>query len=242
MALIFGLLAWVVPTAFPPHSALDTSLRRVFLTPGFAAVAAGLVGLLGLAGQLDRRRRRLVFGTNQSLGAVRALRWRDFERWVGEAYRRQGYQVAETSDGADGGVDLVLRRAGETTYVQCKHWRATKVDVRPVRELYGVMVSGGAHKGVIVTAGRFTTAAHAETQGKPLLLIGGNSLLRLLGNAPGAGPEVVTRGAALGPASLRCPHCGSEMIRRTARKGSRAGKSFWGCSRFPSCRATVDIS
>jgi restriction system protein len=33
-----------------------------------------------------------------------------------------------------------------------------------------------------------------------------------------------------------CPKCGSPMVLRTARKGSRAGQQFWGCSRFPHCR------
>src|SRR4051794_19202296 len=31
------------------------------------------------------------------------------------------------------------------------------------------------------------------------------------------------------------------MMQRIARTGARAGGSFWGCSRFPTCRATVDI-
>jgi hypothetical protein len=33
-----------------------------------------------------------------------------------------------------------------------------------------------------------------------------------------------------------CPQCGSPMVQRTARKGSRAGERFWGCSRLPKCR------
>jgi hypothetical protein len=32
-----------------------------------------------------------------------------------------------------------------------------------------------------------------------------------------------------------CPVCGAKMIERVARRGSRKGKPFWGCSRFPSC-------
>lgn len=36
----------------------------------------------------------------------------------------------------------------------------------------------------------------------------------------------------------KCPRCGSTMHRRTARRGSNAGGSFWGCSRFPVCRGT----
>lgn len=33
-----------------------------------------------------------------------------------------------------------------------------------------------------------------------------------------------------------CPKCGSTMIRRTAKQGSNAGNSFWGCSQYPACR------
>jgi len=35
-----------------------------------------------------------------------------------------------------------------------------------------------------------------------------------------------------------CPRCGAGMVRRTAQQGLHAGKQFWGCSRFPSCRGT----
>jgi DNA-binding helix-hairpin-helix protein with protein kinase domain len=35
-----------------------------------------------------------------------------------------------------------------------------------------------------------------------------------------------------------CPQCGSAMMLRTARRGHGAGRQFFGCSRFPSCRGT----
>lgn len=35
-----------------------------------------------------------------------------------------------------------------------------------------------------------------------------------------------------------CPSCGASMVRRTARKGKRAGRQFWGCSRYPACNGT----
>jgi hypothetical protein len=38
-----------------------------------------------------------------------------------------------------------------------------------------------------------------------------------------------------------CPICGSRMRHRTARRGARAGRPFWGCSRFPTCRGTRNI-
>ena len=38
-----------------------------------------------------------------------------------------------------------------------------------------------------------------------------------------------------------CPRCGSKLILRTAKKGANAGRQFYGCSRFPSCRYIAPI-
>lgn len=80
----------------------------------------------------------------------------------------------------DGGIDLILRKKDETTLVQCKHWETEQVGVKIVRELYGVVAAEGATKGVIVTTGYFTRDAEMFAHGKPLLLIRGNELSRLL--------------------------------------------------------------
>lgn len=41
---------------------------------------------------------------------------------------------------------------------------------------------------------------------------------------------------ASGTDAPACPKCGSSMVMRTAKSGSNAGNSFWGCSSFPNCR------
>lgn len=33
-----------------------------------------------------------------------------------------------------------------------------------------------------------------------------------------------------------CPKCGGQLVLRTARKGSKAGSQFYGCSNFPKCK------
>lgn len=40
------------------------------------------------------------------------------------------------------------------------------------------------------------------------------------------------------PHAVSCPRCGGRMVQRTARQGSRVGRSFWGCSSYPSCTGT----
>lgn len=44
------------------------------------------------------------------------------------------------------------------------------------------------------------------------------------------------------PTSTPCPLCNSPMKYRTARVGINAGKSFWGCSKYPDCRGTREIT
>jgi four helix bundle suffix protein len=38
-----------------------------------------------------------------------------------------------------------------------------------------------------------------------------------------------------------CPECGKAMVLRTAQKGKKAGKQFWGCSAYPDCKGLLDI-
>lgn len=44
------------------------------------------------------------------------------------------------------------------------------------------------------------------------------------------------------PRAPDCPRCGKPMALRTARKGARVGKQFWGCSGYPECKATLDLT
>jgi restriction system protein len=203
-----------------------------------------------------KERKNLVIDVMQSEAsdALDGMSWREFEMLVGEGFRLQGYQVAETGGGgADGGVDLVLRKTGETSgekfLVQCKQWRALKVGVDVVRELYGVMAARGATGGFVVTSGRFTEAAVSFASGRNVTLIDGEKLRGLLRDAktavnrstprPAAAPAATPNAAPRQASS--CPVCTKPMVRRTAKRGANAGGEFWGCSGYPACRGTRPI-
>ncbi|CAG1012674.1 hypothetical protein BURC_00229 [Burkholderiaceae bacterium] len=185
--------------------------------------------------------------------ALDGITWREFEMLVGEAFRLQGYRVLETGGGgSDQGVDLVLARGNEKFLVQCKQWKAFKVGVDVVRELYGVMAAKGAAGGFVVTSGRFTDDATAFASGRNLKLVDGPVLLGLLRQAKesqamttsvpasSAGRQAAaaskTSGAGSAPA---CPVCASKMVKRTAKRRANAGNNFWGCSSYPACRGTL---
>lgn len=72
-----------------------------------------------------------------------------FEHEVAEWFRRKGYDAKTTSYVGDGGVDIVLKKGGETIFVQCKHYK-NPVGVAVIRELLGVVIDGKASNGILV--------------------------------------------------------------------------------------------
>jgi restriction system protein len=85
-------------------------------------------------GRYKRRALHEQVAGSPDRGALNDMSWQQFEALVGEAFRRQGYAVTETGGGgADGGIDLSLKKEGETFLVQCKQWKAYKVSVTTVR-------------------------------------------------------------------------------------------------------------
>lgn len=184
--------------------------------------------------------KRRLFDQQTGLDSVRKLSWSQFEALVGEAFRRQGYQVRETGGSApDGGIDLVMTKGSEKTLVQCKHWKTWSVGVPVIRELYGVMASTGSDHGIVVTCGKFTKDARRFAEGKSLLLIDGMELAKLISGIqakPVSTPDNPVTASNTLPA--KCPKCGSTMALRVAKKGPQPGSEFWGCTQYPACRGT----
>lgn len=216
------------------------------LTVTLASIGQYLIPLclsLGAVVSLIKRQKdtRLTRQAAQNPGAaLMELSWAKFERLVGEAFRQRGYTVAETRSGADGGIDLRLKKDGERFLVQCKHWRAQRVPVEVIRELYGVMAAEGAAGGFVVTSGIFTGPAMEFAEGRNIELIDGAKLSAMIASAQHSvkpdGIQNSPADAPTGAAVTACPQCGATMVRRVARRGANAGGAFWGCSKFPACR------
>ena len=190
--------------------------------------------------------------SSKTADVLDGVSWQEFELLVGEAFRLQGYQVTETGGGgADGGIDLVLRRGGEKFLVQCKQWKAFTVGVTVVRELYGVMAAGGAAGGFVVTSGQFTNEAKEFASGRNVSLVDGTQLFEMIRKAKSARLDSVAvkplDAVKFAPTPVidsepLCPVCRKPMVQRTARSGRSAGSAFWGCSGYPACRGTRQIN
>jgi restriction system protein len=219
--------------------------------------------LFAAAASVWRRRQRQALAKQaaaqqDTAQAMNGMSWQEFEQLVGEAFRQRGYQITETGGGgADGGIDLVLRKGSEKLLVQCKQWRATLVSVNVVRELYGLVAAEGATGGVVVTSGRYSPDAQAFAEGRNLQLIDGDTLHGWLQEGSksrsvqarqprrDSAAQTPIASPTFQPAAIQhtstCAQCGKPMLRRLAKRGSNAGQEFWGCSGYPQCRGTKAI-
>jgi restriction system protein len=204
-----------------------------------------LGSIFSLFRQRSRRALHRQVGTDQSGSSLQSINWRQFETLVHEYFDRKGFSVSDTPSGADGGVDLRLKRGSDLYLVQCKHWKAAKVGVEIVRELYGVMSAERAVGGFVVTSGQYTAEARRFAEGREIELVDGKQLgsgirAQLEKDLASAAESSAQADQTSGPPD--CPTCSSKMVKRVAAKGQLAGQSFWGCSKYPACRGIRSIS
>jgi len=239
--IAFVCLRWIIPACLAGNEML---LGIKMLSVTLAPLAAGFIALIACGSFFFGRKQRTLVDNQTSLESLCQVSWKEFELLVAEAYRRQGYEVEYSlGKGADGGVDLQLRKAGRRLLVQCKRWKTYSVGAPVVRELFGIMTSEKADEAVIITTGKFTGEAMGFAQGKPIQLVDGPALLEMVKQV-----QVHSSNSSL-PAPARpkdetillCPKCGAPMVLKIARRGQNAGNKFWGCKTYPDCTGTRDV-
>jgi len=241
-AALVGLLCEVVAPllapSYPKTSGINFAtmfLPFIQIIGGLFAAAILIFGVIGaFARWFQRHGDRSRFDGQTGTDSIRRLSWREFERLLGEFYRRQGYDVRQRGGPvADGGADLELRIGDEKLLVQAKHWKMWKVKLPEVRELWGAVADEHADGAILVTSGSFTEDARRWTTGKNLILVDGAELAKLIGSI-----QRNIDPASAGSAVPTCAECGRPMVERIAKRGTLTGQQFWGCSGYPKCRHT----
>ncbi|MDX8396239.1 MAG: DUF2034 domain-containing protein, partial [Mariprofundaceae bacterium] len=161
------------------------------------------------------------------------IEWKRFEELCRAYFEAKGYTAKGTRVGADGGVDIELYKGKAdkpAILVQCKAWKS-KVGVKPVRELYGVMKASSVPQCVLMATNGFTSDAITFAKGKKYVLASGSSLLGMINQMPediqAKLLEVATEGDYTTPT---CASCDTKMLLRS---GKVSGNNFWGCSNYP---------
>jgi restriction system protein len=178
ISVISGLVVYVfLSYAFP---AMVSENQILFMLTEASKNIAPFCGSLflvpAIASIFMRKKRQKLLAQQKSIDTLKALSWQEFELLVGEAYRRLGYRVVENmTGGADGGIDLQLKKDDKTHIVQCKQWRKSKIGVSVVREMFGVLNASSAKSVFIVCSGHFTKEAIAFAADLPVQLIDGKA-------------------------------------------------------------------
>lgn len=170
---------------------------------------------------------------------LRSMDWYQFEKIVALLYRKQGYIVtARGGANPDGGIDLIIEKAGQRTAVQCKQWKTWNVGVKAVREFLGALKDAGIDRGIFITLKGYSGDAKSLADKHCIEIVNETGLAKMLEATDAQfDPEALT---ILRDEQKHCPKCENKTVLRTAKKGNLAGQQFWGCSNYPKCRFRLE--
>jgi restriction system protein len=233
------------PAGAQPSETLFLPMMHLFgkISYFISAMVLIVTGIGFIVTSVKRKKQTEFFATKRSLDDIKNLSWKEFEKFIGSIFVKLGYSVEVTGGSSDGGVDLVVKKDGRTSHVQCKNYRVSKVSLSMVRDFYGAMNANlNFEAGYFITTGMFTLEAENFADDKPIELIDGAKLMDYVRKTSAKeapqGKPVSDKRPIKAPI---CPRCGADMVLRTAKKGDKAGAQFWGCSTYPKCKGTREI-
>ncbi|WP_017186152.1 restriction endonuclease [Alkalibacillus haloalkaliphilus] len=103
------------------------------------------------------------------------ISWREFEELCFNYYKAKGYKPRRTSEGADGGVDLIIfnRHYNAEIAIQIKHYKKERqIDVKLIRELDSAKKNHGCILAEMTTSSRFTNPALVEADKRNIVCRG----------------------------------------------------------------------
>ncbi len=107
----------------------------------------------------------------------------EFEKVCQQLVENMGFETETTKASGDGGIDLIAYNhqplLSGKYIIQCKRYSGS-VGEPIIRDLYGVVMSERANKGILMTTGTFTKSAIGFADGKPIELIDGVVMQNLL--------------------------------------------------------------
>lgn len=107
----------------------------------------------------------------------------EFEKICQVLVEKMGFTAEITKASGDGGIDIIAYNhqplLSGKYIIQCKRYSGS-VGEPIIRDLYGVVTSERANKGILMTTGSFTKQAIAFAEGKPIELINGDMLHDLI--------------------------------------------------------------
>lgn len=164
---------------------LAISLASMALLPA-QYVAFGVMGgfpflVIGVIAAWRQSRAPSPARLARALERARGMSWAEFSSAIEQAFGSQGYAVTRLSGKA---ADFQLVKAGRTTLVSCKRWKATNQGVEALRELVTARVAQDAAHCSFISLGGVSDTARRFARAQGVQLVSDNQLAALLCAAP----------------------------------------------------------
>lgn len=172
-----------------------------------------------------------------------SIEWKLFEDICVEYLKSRKCKANVTNIGKDDGIDLkVTNSEGKLMFIgQCKAW-SQPVNVKEIRELYGIMAAENASDGFYITTSTFTSVAKDFAKGKRILLIDGDQCIRRFNQLDEASKAEIEKLVKVNGFNIpTCVNCNTKMVKRVSQKPHNKGNEFWGCRNYPQCKNTLKI-
>ena len=176
-----------------------------------------------------------------SLAGIDRLSGLDFEYYLFYLFKRHGIRTRITPYSHDFGADLILKYRGKKVVIQAKRWNEN-VGIKAVQETLGAMSYYKAKYGVVITNSFYTKSAIELANASDIVLINRNDLAHFIDcESDELWKLLLNRKEKkilfYQTNSEVCPYCNNKLVKRNGRYGS-----FYGCSNYPNCTYTKNIS
>jgi hypothetical protein len=150
-------------------------LGTVVIHSNFGVALAALLAACALVYGKTAVARQAVFDHDwHALERLRTLSGLDFEKHVGELYKRLGYDVELTRAGGDQGIDVIATSPQQRIGIQCKQWRDVVGNGGVQEAIAGRAYYNCSHAAVICTS-TFTQPARDLAERANVQLIDGHA-------------------------------------------------------------------
>ena len=113
-----------------------------------------------------------------ALETIGSMPWGAFSTAIEDAFRRDGYTVTALGGSQ---ADYEIIKAGRTSLVSCKRWKAATIGVEPLRALHAVKEARDAQEGIYIAVGGMTDSARKFAAETRIRVIQGAELAQMLG-------------------------------------------------------------
>jgi restriction system protein len=143
--------------------------------------AIALYVLLLISFKIWRKSRRTSKLRKSGIKAVDVMSGEDFERFLGELFKRRGFKVSYTATSGDYGADLILKDGKDIIAVQAKRY-SSSVGVKAVQEIIGAVKMYNATEAWVVTNSHYTRQAEKLADINDVYLIDREELIDMMLN------------------------------------------------------------